>query len=281
MSSENINTAARTNTNFLYSFSLLPKEKNDAINTVYAFCRETDDIVDNEEDPADVKFKKIRMWREEFEKALNGNSSYPLLNHLNNVIKKFNMPIEPFFELIKGMESDLQTSRYKDFESLYLYCYRAAVTVGLMVIEILGYRTKNAKDYAINLGIALQLTNILRDIKYDAMNGRIYIPAEDLKRFGYTEEDLMNCRYNESFIELMRYECSRAREYFEKANGCFSKEDRKQLFPARIMQKIYFSILEKIEKMNYDVFRKTAKISKLKKMYFTLGVYLKYNVAYR
>ncbi len=275
-----MNTAAKTKTNFLYSFSLLPKEKNDAINTVYAFCRETDDIVDNEQDPADMKFKKIRMWREEFEKALTGNSSYPLLNHLNKVIKKFNMPVEPFFELLKGMESDLQTSRYKDFESLYLYCYRAAVTVGLMVIEILGYRTKNAKDYAINLGIALQLTNILRDIKYDAMNGRIYIPSEDLRKFGYTEDDLMNCRYNESFMKLMRYECNRAREYFEKANGCFSKEDRRLLFPARIMQKIYFSILEKIEKMNYDVFRKTARVSKLKKMYFTLGVYVKYNLGF-
>lgn len=281
MSQEYLNIAAKTNTNFLYSFALLPKDKNEAINTVYAFCRHTDDIVDNEQDSTDIKFKKIHMWREEFDSALIGKSSYPLLNHLNKVIKKFNIPVEPFFELFKGMESDLQTLRYRDFESLYQYCYRAAVTVGLMTIEILGYKTKNAKEYAVNLGIAMQLTNILRDIKYDAMNGRIYIPEEDLKKFGYSEEDLMNFRYNDSFIELMKYECKRAREYFEKANGCFTKENRKLLFPARIIQKIYFSILKKIEKMNYNVFRKTARISKIKKMYYTLGVYVKYNVAYR
>src|SRR5947208_853816 len=126
MSSEYLNIAAKSKTNFLYSFALLPKEKNEAINTVYAFCRQTDDIVDNENDSKDIKFKKIHLWKEEFEKALHGQSSYPLLNHLNRVIDKFNIPVEPFFELLKGMESDLQTSRYRDFESLYQYCYRAA-----------------------------------------------------------------------------------------------------------------------------------------------------------
>jgi len=131
----------------------------------------------------------------------------------------------------------------------------------------------------VNLGIALQLTNILRDIKYDALNGRIYLPEEDLKRFGYTEDDLMNSRYNESFIELMKFECARAREYFEKANDSFVKEDRKLLFPARIMQKIYFNILQKIEKMNYNVFGKKARVSKAKKIYYTLGVYVKYKLA--
>jgi phytoene synthase len=150
-----------------------------------------------------------------------------------------------------------------------------------MSIEVFGYRTKNAKDYAANLGIAMQLTNILRDIKYDALNGRIYIPEEDLKRFGYSEDDLMNSRYNDSFVELMKFECKRAREYFEKANNCFDKQDRKLLFPARIMQKIYFGILEKIEKMNYNVFKKKARISKLRKLYITFSVYLKYNLAHR
>jgi phytoene synthase len=150
-----------------------------------------------------------------------------------------------------------------------------------MSIEVFGYKTKNAKDYAVNLGIAMQLTNILRDIKFDAQNGRIYIPEEDLKRFGYTEEDLLNSQYNDSFVELMKFECKRAREYFEKANNSFDKQDRKLLFPARIMQHIYFGILRKIEKMNYNVFGKKAKISKLRKLYITFGVYLKYNLAYR
>jgi phytoene synthase len=281
LDSDHFKITSGSNTNFLYSFSLLPKDKNEAINTVYAFCRYTDDIVDNESDPDHVKFKKIRMWRNEFEKALEGNSSYPLLNQLNKIIKKFNIPVEPFFELIKGMESDLQTSRYKDFHTLYQYCYRAAVTVGLMSIEIFGYKTNNAKDYAINLGIAMQLTNILRDIKVDALNGRIYIPEEDLIQFGYSEKDLLEFKYNESFIELMKYQCKRAREYFEKANNCFTREDRRLLFPARIMEKIYFAILKKIEKMDYNVFHKKARISKVKKIYYTLGVYVKYNLAYR
>lgn len=278
-SSEHIETTQTSKTNFLYSFSLLPKDKYEAINTVYAFCRQTDDIVDNEMESTELKFRKIREWRNEFEKALKGNSDYALLNQVNRIIKKFSIPVEPFFELIKGMETDLQVSRYKDFETLYQYCFRAAATVGLMCIEIFGYKTESAKQYAVNLGIALQLTNILRDIKYDALNGRIYLPEEDLKRFGYSEDDLMNSRYNESFIELMKFECARAREYFEKANDSFVKEDRKLLFPARIMQKIYFNILQKIEKMNYNVFAKKARVSKAKKLYYTLGVYVKYKLA--
>jgi len=277
--SEHIEITQTSKTNFLYSFSLLPKDKYEAINTVYAFCRQTDDIVDNEMESTELKFKKIRQWRNEFEKALKGNSDYALLNQVNKIIKKFSIPVEPFFELIKGMEADLQVSRYKDFATLYQYCFRAAATVGLMCIEIFGYKTENAKQYAVNLGIALQLTNILRDIKYDALNGRIYLPEEDLKRFGYSEDDLMNSRYNESFIELMKFECARAREYFEKANDSFVKEDRKLLFPARIMQKIYFNILQKIEKMNYNVFGKKARVSKAKKLYYTLGVYVKYKMA--
>lgn len=280
MSTEHIEITQSSKTNFLYSFSLLPKEKYEAINTVYAFCRQTDDIVDNEMDSTELKFKKIREWKNEFEQALKGSSNYTLLNQVTKIIRNFNIPVEPFFELIKGMEADLQVSRYKDFNTLYQYCFRAAATVGLMCIEIFGYKTESAKQYAVNLGIALQLTNILRDVKFDALNGRIYLPEEDMKKFGYTEDDLMNFRYNESFVELMKFECKRAREYFEKANDAFAKEDRKQLFPARIMQKIYFNILEKIEKMNYNVFSKKAKVSKLKKLYYTFGVYVKYKLAY-
>jgi len=280
LSTEHIEITQSSKTNFLYSFSLLPKDKYEAINTVYAFCRQTDDIVDNEMDSTELKFRKIREWKNEFEKALKGSSSYALLNQVTKIIRNFSIPVEPFFELIKGMEADLQVSRYKDFNTLYQYCFRAAATVGLMCIEIFGYKTQSAKEYAVNLGIALQLTNILRDVKFDALNGRIYLPEEDMKKFGYTEDDLMNFRYNESFVELMKYECKRARDYFEKANNAFAKEDRKQLFPARIMQKIYFNILEKIEKMNYNVFSKKAKVSKLKKLYYTFGVFVKYKIAY-
>ncbi|MCX7877280.1 MAG: squalene/phytoene synthase family protein [Ignavibacteria bacterium] len=281
MKEQHFEITKSSKTNFLYSFRLLPKDKYDAINTVYAFCRKTDDIVDNSNDTEEIKFKKLRHWRNEFEKSLSGQSEYQLLNKLNTVIKKYNIPVEPFFELIKGMETDLQVSRYKDFRTLYEYCFRAAATVGLMCIEIFGYKTHNAKEYAVNLAIALQLTNILRDIKFDAMNGRIYIPEEDLKKFSYSEDDLMNFKYNESFVELMKFECERAREFYRRANEFFHKDDRKYLFPARIMEKIYFSILRKIEKMNYNVFKYKAQISKFRKVYYTLAVFLKYKLAYR
>ena len=129
MSNEHIEITQSSKTNFLYSFSLLPKEKYEAINTVYAFCRQTDDIVDNEMDSTELKFRKIREWKNEFEQALKGSSNYALLNQVTKIIKKFNIPVEPFFELIKGMEADLQVSRYKDFNTLYQYCFRAAATV--------------------------------------------------------------------------------------------------------------------------------------------------------
>jgi len=267
-------------TNFLYSFSLLPKEKNDAINTVYAFCRKTDDIVDDETTSIVDRFTKINDWRKEFEKALKRNSNDALLSQLNVIISKFNIPREPFFELIRGMELDLEKNRYETFEELYKYCYRAAATVGLMCIEIFGYRNSSAKDFAVNLGIALQLTNILRDIKKDALNDRIYIPRDDLEKFGYSEEELLGNKYNDSFIELMKYESERAREFYKKADSYLSKEDKGLMFPARIMRHIYFNVLKNIEKSKYNVFEKCAKVSKFRKILITLGVYLKYRLLY-
>ena len=178
------------------------------------------------------------------------------------------------------MEMDLQNQRYKTFDELYQYCYCVAATVGLMCIEIFGYKNKSTKEFAVNLGVALQLTNILRDIKIDADNGRIYLPKEDMEKFGYTEEDLLANKYNESFIALMEYECKRAHEFYEKANKSLSKDDKGLMFAARIMEHIYFRILEKIEKMNYNVFKKKAKVSKLTKIYITFGVFFKYKLLY-
>ncbi|MEO8447461.1 MAG: phytoene/squalene synthase family protein [bacterium] len=272
---------AKSKSSFLYSFSLLPKEKNDAINTVYAFCRKTDDIVDDENESEEKKFFKIKEWRNEFEKALkSGDSEYSLLNSVSRIIKRFNIPVEPFFDLIKGMEMDLRKKRYNTFGELIDYCFNVASTVGLMCIEIFGYNNPKTKDFAINLGIALQLTNILRDIKSDAKQGRIYIPAEDLKKFNYSESDLMSFTYNENFIKLMKYECERAASYYEKANSYLTKEDKGLMFAARIMEHIYFRVLKIIEKKNYNVFEKKVRVSKLKKLYITAGVFVKYKLLY-
>ena len=271
----------QSKSSFLYSFSLLPKDKNDAINTVYAYCRMTDDIADNQDKTVEEKSGQISEWRAELRKALSGeDSKFSLLNKLVIVIKKFNIPEQPFFELIDGMELDLKKNRYSTFAELMDYCYKVASTVGLMSIEIFGYKNPETKNFAVNLGIALQLTNILRDIKTDAENGRIYIPMEDLRRFNFTENDLLSSNYNSEFIKLMEFECSRAREFYAEADRDLPKEDKGNMFAARIMEHIYFRLLKKIESKNYNVFEKKLSVSKLKKILITTGVYVKYKTLY-
>lgn len=266
---------------FFYSFSMLPKEKNEAINTVYAFCRETDDIVDETDASAEMKRSRIHEWKSELEKAIkNENSKFSLLNNVSRVIKKFKIPSEPFFELIKGMELDIAKNRYSTFGELNDYCYKVASTVGLMCIEIFGYKNPKTKDFAVNLGIALQLTNILRDIKTDARLGRIYIPLEDLLKFNYPESELLNFSYSEEFRKLMKFECDRAHSYYKKANESLDKKDKGLMIAARVMQHIYYGVLRKIEKKNYNVFESEVKVSKLKKIIIAGGVYLKYKLLY-
>ena len=163
----------KSKTNFLYSFSLLSKEKNDAIKTVYAFCRKTDDIVDDTVSGPEEKRANLEKWKSELEAALKGSSNVPLLDELHMVIKRFDIPHTPFFDLIRGMKMDLDKNRYETFDELYEYCYCAAGTVGLMCIEIFGYSNQKTKEFAVELGVALQLTNILRDVKKDSDSGRI------------------------------------------------------------------------------------------------------------
>ncbi|HLG32442.1 MAG TPA: presqualene diphosphate synthase HpnD [Ignavibacteriaceae bacterium] len=266
---------------FYYAFNLLPTAKRDAMNTVYAFCRQTDDIVDEGLESKALKYEKLRKWRIELEKSLRGVSEYPIINKLASTIKKFNIPLEPFFDLMRGMEMDLQRNRYLTFEDLRVYCYSVASTVGLMCIEIFGYKHPATRDFAVNLGIALQLTNILRDVKKDAHKGRIYLPLEDLHRFNYNERDLMNGLYNSNFTQMMKYQVERARSYFDKATACLNKEDKKAMFAARAMQHIYSRMLQKIVNANYDVYHNQIKISRFKKVGISLGVWAKYSLVYR
>ncbi|MCW8817365.1 MAG: presqualene diphosphate synthase HpnD, partial [Ignavibacteriaceae bacterium] len=246
--------AKKSNSSFYYAFNLLPAEQRDAMNTVYAFCRQTDDIVDEGSVTDEIKYERLRKWRIELEKSLNGHSDYPIINKLSRTIQKFNIPLEPFFDLLKGMEMDLQKKRYITFNDLRTYCYNVASTVGLMCIEIFGYRHPSAKDFAVNLGIALQLTNILRDIKKDAEKGRIYLPKEDLEKFNYYESDIFNNTYNENFQRMMKYQVERARYYFDSATASLNLEDKKAMFAARAMQHIYYRMLNKIVDVDYDVY---------------------------
>ena len=270
----------KSKSSFYYAFNLLPEDKRDAMNTVYAFCRKTDDIVDENRDSTDLKYEKLRKWRIEFEKSFSGHSEFALLNKLDTTISKFNIPLDPFFELIKGMEMDLQKDRYKSFEDLQLYCYRVASTVGLMCIEIFGYKHPSTKKFAVDLGIALQMTNILRDIGKDAKNGRIYLPQEDLKRFNYSEQEIMSLIYNDNFKDLMIYETARAKNYFNSATSNLDLDDKKTMFAARAMQHIYYKMLEKIIAAEYDVYNNDIKVSKFEKVGIAVGVWAKYNLVY-
>ena len=272
--------AKKSKSSFYYAFNLLPAEKRDAMNTVYAFCRKTDDIIDEGSDPAEIKYEKLRKWRLEFERAFSGHSNYPLLNKLGKTISNFNIPLDPFFELIKGMEMDLQKDRYKSFDDLQLYCYRVASTVGLMCIEIFGYKNPSTRDFAINLGIALQLTNILRDIGKDAENGRIYLPQDDLKKFSYSENEVFEKIFNENFKDMMTYEVGRAKHYFDTATSNLDLDDKKTMFAARAMQHIYFKMLEKIVAADYDVYNNNIKVSTFEKAGISLGVWAKYSLVY-
>jgi 15-cis-phytoene synthase len=272
--------AKESKSSFYYAFTLLDKPKREAMNTVYAFCRKTDDIVDEGNESFDIKYERLRKWRIELEKALYGTSDYPLFNKLNQIIRQFNIPIEPFFELIAGMEMDLQRDRYLSFEELTQYCYRVASTVGLMCIEIFGYKNKSTKDYAVNLGLAMQLTNILRDVKKDSQVGRIYLPQNDMKAFDYSENDLMERKYNPNFVSLMKHEADRAEEYFTKANNALDLDDKRSMFPARAMQHIYHKLLTKLEDENFDVFNKKIKVGGIEKVAISVGVWAKYSLVY-
>lgn len=264
----------QSRSSFYYAFNLLPREQRDAMNIVYAFCRKTDDIVDNY-NSKEIKLKDLIQWKRDFENSLNGFKDNPLLNQLANVIDKYKIPTEPFFDLIKGMELDLNFSRYENFESLKEYCYRVASSVGLISIEIFGYKNIRTKDFAINLGIALQLTNILRDIRKDLENDRIYLPKEDMERFSYSEDDLFSRKYNNNFIELMKFQVERVEYYFKLASSSLSKEDVKSMFPARAMQSVYYNLLQKIVDNNYDVLNKTIRVNNFEKLYIALLVWMK------
>ena len=266
-----------SSSSFRYSFSFLPKTQRDALRTVYAFCRETDDIVDN---PGDLptKIERLQKWRTELGKALEGTSDYQILNQLSSIAKRFKIPVEYFYELIKGVEMDLVKNRYATFEELKDYCYHVASTVGLMSLEIFGSRSEKTKEYAVNLGIALQLTNILRDVGIDARYGRIYLPLEDLKRFNYSEEDIFQKKYTPEFLALMNYESERAEEYFKKAQESLPTEDKRAMFAAKIMERIYFHTLLRIKEARFNVFDHKVAVPKYQQFLIAIKYWVKHRI---
>jgi phytoene synthase len=246
--------------NFFYSFLFLPSQKREAIIDVYSFCRAVDDVVDEFPDPANADSEsatpltQLQEWRREVEALFDGHPTRSVTRRLQKTLARYPMPSEYFTELIAGCEMDVFKHRYQTFDELYQYCYRVASITGLMCIEIFGYRSEQTREYALNLGVALQLTNILRDLKEDAVRGRVYLPQEDLNRFGYSDQDLEAGIVDDRFRALMKFECERARSFYVRAAELLPPVDRPNLAAAITMGRIYHRLLEQMERVDYDVF---------------------------
>jgi phytoene synthase len=263
-------------TNFYYSFMFLPREKRRAIEAVYAFARRGDDIVDSGLAP-DEAGRQIARYRKALDACYTEQGvawEEPELAALSESIREFKIPRQPFEDLILGLEMDLNGAGYETFDDLSLYCYRVASTIGLIVIEIFGYTNPRTRDYAVNLGKAMQLVNILRDIQSDAQRGRIYLPREDLDQFGVRPGELLSGVYNDPFIELMQREGDRARHFFSVARQLLPPQDRRSMVAAEIMAAIYWRILGRIQKRRYNVFGERVRLPGAEKLWIALSVYL-------
>jgi phytoene synthase len=273
--------AKTVQSNFFYSFLFLPGAKRDAIIDVYGFCRAVDDVVDDIAERADEGYDEqaalaaLAKWRMELDSLYAGNPQSDVTRKLHRVLQLFPMPKEYFTAMIDGCEMDLYKHRYESFEELYEYCYSVASITGLMCIEIFTYRSPQTREYAVNLGIALQLTNILRDIKEDAKRSRIYLPQEDLRRFGYSEKDLSNSVLNENFRALMKFEVERARAYYRKAAELLPAEDRPTLTAALTMSRIYYRLLEQIERVQYDVYNHQIRLHRPERFLIALNQWMR------
>ncbi len=252
------NITQKSASNLALAFILLPRTKRDAMSALYAFCREVDDVADEENVPTQIRRERLAQWREDIRRACNGGSPELELNReFQPVIREFKLPFDLFDELIKGCEMDLDTKRYENYEQLELYCYRVASAVGLLSIEIFGYTNPRCRDYAIHLGKALQLTNILRDVRTDAERGRIYLPLSELKRFNVREEEILRFEYSDRFYALASSVAARAKEFYRLARETLPAEDRKAMVAAELMGSVYWRLLRKLERQRFDVFGPT------------------------
>jgi phytoene synthase len=259
--------------NFYYAFLFLPRPKREAIYVVYAFCRYCDDITDEGQDVT-AQQTLLQHWREELERCYAGTPTHLITEALQQVIATYKIPQHYFEELIRGVAMDLTIQRYPTFSDLEQYCYRVASVVGLMCIEIFGYAHPGVQGYARNLGIALQLTNILRDVKEDAERGRIYLPQEDLLAFRYPEALLMQSRHTAEFVALMEFQARRAKEYYRKAAACLLPGDKANLLAPEIMAGIYQTTLRKIARRQYNVFQGRTSLSVVRKVGIALRIFL-------
>jgi 15-cis-phytoene synthase len=258
--------AAQSGSSFYYSFMFLPPERRRAITALYAFCREVDDAVDEPRDPQ-VAAAGIAWWRAELDQLYAGKPSHPVTRALAPALTVFDLRREHMAEIIEGMEMDLTSQRYTDYASLRRYCYCVASAVGLLAARIFGYSDPRTLEYAEKLGLAFQLTNIIRDVGEDARKNRIYIPIEELQRFNVPASDVLNARSSENFQRLMQFQAERANQCYEEAFAALPAQDRKSQRPGLVMAAIYRTLLEEIQRDGFQVLNQRTTLTPIRKLW--------------
>ncbi len=254
--------------NFYFAFLTLPPERRRAIYASYAFCRLCDDIADDPA-PREEQVARLAEVRREVAQAYAGEPQGPVFTALAHAAATFGIPEVYFQEVIAGVEMDLTRTRYPDFETLRTYCYRVASTVGLSSVEVFGYRDPVAKEYAVDMGLAMQLTNIMRDLKEDAERGRVYLPQDELDRFGYSEESLRHGIIDESYLALMRFQAERARRYFDQGARLMPLLPRRSRACVAVLLGLYRKLLDRIEAQGFDVFHGQTSLKTQEKLLLT------------
>jgi phytoene synthase len=265
----------RSASNLALAFILLPKAKRRAMSALYAFCREVDDVADDEAVPVNRRREGLNRWREDVRLACLGKDPEFIVNReLKQFINQYHLPFEYFDELIRGCEMDLDINRYKDFAELEQYCYRVASVVGLLSIQIFRYRNPRTRDYAVYLGKALQLTNILRDVRTDAERGRIYLPLSELERFRVTPEEILRSEYSDRFLQLAESVGGQARKFYALAREALPAEDRRNMIAAELMDAVYWRLLLQLERKRFNVFgAHPIRLSKAHKLMLIVGAW--------
>jgi phytoene synthase len=258
--------AAKSGSSFYYSFLFLPPERRRAITALYAFCREVDDVVDEVSDTG-IARTKLAWWRTEVANLFGGHAQHPVTRALAPFVQPYGLDAGRMNEIIDGMEMDLVHHRYADFDALRLYCHRAAGVVGQLSASIFGYSNPSTIDYAEALGIAFQLTNIIRDVGEDARRDRVYLPADELARFGLSVQDVLDRRGGEAFTRLMAFQAERARSFYELAYSKLSPEDSASQRAGLIMAAIYRTLLDEIERDGFRVLDRRVALTPLRKLW--------------
>ncbi len=269
-----VDKTEQSGSSFTSSFRFLPQEKRQAMTVLYAFCREVDDVVDECSD-ADVARTTLNWWRNEVAAVFGGHPTHPVCQALIPVVKRFNLPQEHLLEIIDGMEMDLDQPRYADFKSLQLYCYRVASVVGLLSAEIFGYTDRETLKYAHDLGIAFQLTNIIRDVGEDARRNRIYLPMDEMQQFGVSAADILNSRETENFQKLMAFQIARAQRFYQQALDHLPAVDRKAQRTGLIMAAIYRAVLDEVVASGCHVLKERVSLTSRYKLWLAFKAWLR------